>query len=83
MRRLGLLLLALCVCGPATGDDRIVVGSKNFAENRLLAEMFARLLVQIYAAINPCITLLDGILALEGQGPGRSGTPRQHGSSAH
>ena len=44
MRRLGLVLLALCVCAPATGDERIVVGSKNFAENRLLAEIFARLL---------------------------------------
>jgi osmoprotectant transport system permease protein len=28
----------------ARGDDRIVVGSKNFAESRLLAEIFARLL---------------------------------------
>jgi osmoprotectant transport system permease protein len=28
---------------PAAGGDGIVVGSKNFAENRLLAEMFARL----------------------------------------
>ena len=44
MKRLGLVLLAICVFGPATGGERIVVGSKNFAENRLLAEMFARLL---------------------------------------
>ena len=44
MKRLGLVLLAICVCGAATGGERIVVGSKNFAENRLLAEMFARLL---------------------------------------
>ena len=44
MRRLGLVLLAICICRPATGGERIVVGSKNFAENRLLAEMFARLL---------------------------------------
>ena len=44
MRRLVLVLLAVCVCGSATGGERIVVGSKNFAENRLLAEMFARLL---------------------------------------
>jgi uncharacterized protein (DUF362 family)/ferredoxin len=41
--------------------------------------MFARLLVQICRAINPAATLLDGILAMEGQGPGRSGTPRQIG----
>jgi uncharacterized protein (DUF362 family)/NAD-dependent dihydropyrimidine dehydrogenase PreA subunit len=42
-------------------------------------KMFARLLVQIYQAINPAITLVDGILALEGQGPGRRGTPRHLG----
>ncbi len=44
MKRLGLVLLAIWVCGPATGGERIVVGSKNFADNRLLAEMLARLL---------------------------------------
>lgn len=40
-------------------------------------EMFARLLVQIYKAIAPAMTIIDGILALEGQGPGKSGTPRE------
>jgi len=40
-------------------------------------EMFARLLVQIYTAVNPSMTIIDGILALEGQGPGKSGTPRE------
>jgi uncharacterized protein (DUF362 family)/Pyruvate/2-oxoacid:ferredoxin oxidoreductase delta subunit len=41
--------------------------------------MFARLLVQIYQAIQPAATLVDGILALEGQGPGRRGNPRHVG----
>jgi ferredoxin len=41
--------------------------------------MFARLLVQIYYAINPAITIVDGILALQGYGPGKSGTPRYLG----
>jgi len=41
--------------------------------------MFARLLVQIYQSIKPTLTLVDGILALEGQGPGRRGTPRHIG----
>ena len=40
-------------------------------------EMFARLLVQIYQAIRPEITIVDGVLAMEGQGPGKSGTPRE------
>ena len=41
--------------------------------------MFTKLLVQIYRAINPCMTIIDGILAMEGQGPGKSGSPRQLG----
>jgi uncharacterized protein (DUF362 family)/Pyruvate/2-oxoacid:ferredoxin oxidoreductase delta subunit len=41
--------------------------------------MFARLLTQIYRAVNPSATLVDGILGMEGDGPGRSGTPRHLG----
>ncbi len=40
---------------------------------------FARLLVQIHYAIRPAVTLVDGILAMEGQGPGKSGRPRHLG----
>ena len=40
---------------------------------------FAEVLVRIYGAIRPQITLLDGILAMEGQGPGKSGAPRHLG----
>jgi len=39
-------------------------------------EMFARLLVKIFQAIRPSVTILDSILAMEGQGPGKSGEPR-------
>ena len=42
-------------------------------------EMFARLLVQIHRAVNPYMTILDGIIALEGEGPGRGGVPRHLG----
>jgi uncharacterized protein (DUF362 family)/ferredoxin-like protein FixX len=41
--------------------------------------LFAQLLVQIYEAVAPVYTIVDGILALEGQGPGRSGRPRELG----
>jgi uncharacterized protein (DUF362 family)/Pyruvate/2-oxoacid:ferredoxin oxidoreductase delta subunit len=41
--------------------------------------LFARLLVRISEAVKPSMTLLDGILALEGQGPGKGGTPRHVG----
>jgi ferredoxin len=42
-------------------------------------QMFGRLIVSIFEAIGPAYTIVDGILAMEGQGPGKSGTPRQLG----
>lgn len=42
-------------------------------------EMFARLLVKIFLAIKPSFTIIDGITAMEGEGPGKSGTPRELG----
>lgn len=42
-------------------------------------DVFARLLVQIYEAVNPSLTIIDGILALEGDGPSKGGTPRHIG----
>ena len=40
---------------------------------------FARLLVAIHEAVKPAVSILDGILALEGEGPGKRGRPRQIG----
>lgn len=42
-------------------------------------ELFASLLVKIHMAVSPALTILDGILAMEGEGPGKSGTPRELG----
>ncbi len=42
--RPGLLLLLLLLPAPTRAADRVVIGSKNFEESRLLAEMFAQLL---------------------------------------
>jgi ferredoxin len=42
-------------------------------------DKFAHLLIEIYRALHPSVTLLDGILAMEGQGPGKRGTPRHLG----
>lgn len=42
-------------------------------------DMFAGLLVRIYRAVGPAVTVMDGILAMEGEGPGKSGTPREIG----
>jgi len=40
---------------------------------------FAELLYLIAKKIAPAVTLIDGILAMEGDGPGKSGTPRHLG----
>jgi uncharacterized protein (DUF362 family)/Pyruvate/2-oxoacid:ferredoxin oxidoreductase delta subunit len=42
-------------------------------------EVFAKLLVGVCRVLNPSYTILDGILALEGLGPGKGGTPRNLG----
>jgi uncharacterized protein (DUF362 family)/Pyruvate/2-oxoacid:ferredoxin oxidoreductase delta subunit len=42
-------------------------------------DMFAKLLVLVYQRIKPSFTILDGILAMEGEGPGNSGIPREIG----
>jgi uncharacterized protein (DUF362 family)/Pyruvate/2-oxoacid:ferredoxin oxidoreductase delta subunit len=42
-------------------------------------EVFATLLVRIYQAIRPKLTILDGILAMEGEGPGKGGRPKELG----
>ncbi len=39
---------------------------------------FARMLLDIYAALKPTLTLIDGIVGMEGNGPG-SGAPRKFG----
>lgn len=39
---------------------------------------FAKMLVELYQLLNPRLTVLDGIIGMEGDGPG-SGTPREMG----
>jgi uncharacterized protein (DUF362 family)/Pyruvate/2-oxoacid:ferredoxin oxidoreductase delta subunit len=42
-------------------------------------EMFAKLLVMIYQRLRPAFTILDGILTLEGEVPGKRGVPKEIG----
>jgi len=42
-------------------------------------QLFAELLATIYMHIRPAINLMDAVLAMEGQGPGTRGTPREVG----
>ncbi len=46
---------------------------KNYFE----AQEFAKILVDIYQEAKPALTIIDGILAMEGEGPGTSGKTRQ------
>ncbi len=41
-------------------------------------EAFAKMLVEIYQALSPALTLIDGIIGMEGNGPG-SGNPKRMG----
>ena len=42
-------------------------------------QAFARLIARIGMTLRPAFNILDGVLALEGQGPGMSGVPRELG----
>jgi uncharacterized protein (DUF362 family)/ferredoxin-like protein FixX len=68
---LGVKNLFGCIVGLSKPEWHFRVGTDR--------EMFALLLAQIYKAVNPSFTVLDGILAMEGQGPGRGGMPREIG----
>lgn len=68
---LGVKNLFGCIVGLKKSEWHLRAGADR--------EMFAKLLVRIHHAVNPSITLIDGILALEGQGPGKGGTPRSLG----
>jgi len=42
-------------------------------------ESFSGMLLDIVSFIKPALNIMDGILGIEGEGPGRSGTPRRVG----
>jgi len=60
-----------CVVGLKKSEWHLRMGANR--------AMFARLLVQICQRLRPAFTIVDGILALEGEGPGKRGKPRQLG----
>ncbi len=73
----GMMMLTLCVknlFGMIKGSERLgwhLAVGKNF-------EQFADLLLDLYLAVRPQFNLLDGIVCMEGNGPG-SGTPAERG----
>jgi uncharacterized protein (DUF362 family)/Pyruvate/2-oxoacid:ferredoxin oxidoreductase delta subunit len=48
-------------------------------KNHFQTADFSRVLVDIYQEARPALTVVDGVIAMEGDGPGTSGTPRQTG----
>jgi uncharacterized protein (DUF362 family)/Pyruvate/2-oxoacid:ferredoxin oxidoreductase delta subunit len=60
-----------CIVGMKKPEWHFRVG-----ENK---ELFAELLINIYKALKPRINLIDGILGMEGDGPGTGGSPRHLG----
>lgn len=42
-------------------------------------EYFARMLVELYRLVKPKLAIVDGIIGMEGEGPGRKGSPRKLG----
>jgi uncharacterized protein (DUF362 family)/NAD-dependent dihydropyrimidine dehydrogenase PreA subunit len=45
-------------------------------KNHFKPAEFAKILVDIYQEAKPALTIIDGVLAMEGDGPGSSGSPR-------
>jgi uncharacterized protein (DUF362 family)/Pyruvate/2-oxoacid:ferredoxin oxidoreductase delta subunit len=60
-----------CVVGMRKPEWHFRVG-----ENK---DLFAELLVTVYKSLGPSLSLMDGILAMEGDGPGTGGRPRHLG----
>ncbi len=60
-----------------------IVGTEKAAWHYKIGEnkgSFAELLVAIYKKLSPPINIIDGILAMEGNGPGSGGTPKYMGA---
>ena len=60
--------------GLVWGTHKIELHKKYFDAND-----FAKMLVDIYAEVKPALTIVDGIVAMEGDGPATSGKLRQQG----
>jgi uncharacterized protein (DUF362 family)/Pyruvate/2-oxoacid:ferredoxin oxidoreductase delta subunit len=58
--------------GLVSGTYKTELHKKHFD-----VEDFSRVLVDIYAKAWPHLTVVDGVMALEGEGPATSGTPRK------
>ncbi len=58
-----------CIVGKRKGQWHFSAGMDRL--------FFARMIVELYSAVSPDLTILDGVLGMEGNGPGTGGRPRQ------
>ena len=63
---LGVKNLFGCIPGPRKAQCHLMAGED--------AKAFARILVDVYRIVQPCLTILDGVVGMEGNGP-NSGRP--------
>lgn len=71
MLTLGVKNLFGCIVGMKKPEWHLRAGVER--------EKFATLLVKIYRAVTPAVNIYDGILGMEGHGPGKRGDPRKLG----
>jgi len=70
-----------CLSGAIKNNFGLVPGTFKTELHKNYFELgaFANILVDIYAEARPALTIVDGIIAMEGEGPGTSGKPRELG----
>lgn len=55
-------------------------GTKKWLHRRFPSRSdFARLLIDVYDCVNPCLNIVDAVISLEGEGPGAKGKPKKTG----
>lgn len=72
--------LTTLTCGIKNSFGMLKGAEKTRMHSLCMSKMsFSRLVVDIYSIRPPDLIIVDGILGMEGAGPGRTGTPRQIG----
>lgn len=72
--------LTTLTCGIKNSFGMLKGTEKTRMHSLCMSKMsFSRLVVDIYSIRPPDLIIVDGILGMEGAGPGRAGTPRQIG----
>lgn len=74
----GMMRLTAGVKNMFGGIVKVRKGQWHFRTGRN-ERMFAAMLVDLYEVFRPAVTIVDGVVGMEGQGPGAGGDPRHVG----